>query len=122
MGTPPARQFVWSAAHWITSRPCRSDQVSRVQPEPPAWALAQAAKAERQPATLPKSRSSAAARSPSASPEPPSPSKYTSCRIIELAATSSSRFSPLISNTGAVAQSRPWSRVSIAFRRRTAPP
>ena len=41
--------------------------------------------------------------------------------IIELAAISSSRFSPLTTNTGAVAKSRPASWAVIAFSRFTAP-
>src|ERR1700730_16275590 len=59
IGIAPGRPCPWSAAHWLTSRPKRSDQARIVQPEPPACALAMAVNSARQAMTLPKSRSSA---------------------------------------------------------------
>src|SRR6516162_10607727 len=40
IGAAPARPCAWSAAHWLTSRPRRSDQARVAQPEPPASAFA----------------------------------------------------------------------------------
>src|SRR5215468_1064666 len=54
--------------------------------------------------TLPKSRFSASSMAPPDMPSPPRPSKYSSCRIIELVAINSSRLSPLITNPGALAK------------------
>src|SRR4051794_21870490 len=54
MGTPSAKVWQWSAAHWLVSLPSRSDQVSRTQPEPPARALPMAANSLRQRSTEPK--------------------------------------------------------------------
>src|SRR5215467_5985687 len=58
----------------------------------------------------------------SGSSSAPSPSKYSSCRIIEFVAINSSRLRPLTRNTGAVANSSVASCAVIAFRRFTAPP
>src|SRR6266567_2846573 len=38
-GLLPARQCVWSAAHWLTSFRSRGEYVSSTQPEPPPIAL-----------------------------------------------------------------------------------
>src|ERR1700730_14793378 len=63
IGIAPGRPCAWSAAHWLTSRPRRSDQARITQPEPPASAFAMAVNSARQAMTLPKSRSSARASS-----------------------------------------------------------
>src|SRR5258708_39328144 len=39
IGVAPGRPCAWSAAHWLTSRPKRSDQARIAQPEPPARAF-----------------------------------------------------------------------------------
>src|SRR5437762_1628017 len=66
---------------------------------------------------------SASRNAVSGAPPSPSPSKYSSCRIIEFVAISSSRFSPLITNTGAVAKSTTradlsWEHDDLAGHRR----
>jgi len=77
----------------------------------------------RQAAMLPKSRVRASNSPPEAgAADAPSPSKYSSCRIMEFVAMSSSRFSPLISNPGTEAKASFASCARIAFRRLTAPP
>src|SRR5258708_16740422 len=63
IGVAPGRPCAWSAAHWLTSRPKRSDQARITQPEPPASAFAIPVNSVRQALTLPKSRSSARASS-----------------------------------------------------------
>src|SRR5215470_5666762 len=84
IGVAPGRPCAWSAAHWLTKQPRRSDQARITQPEPPASAFAIAVNWARQAMTLPKSRSSAWA-SPAggssspvggSSPCPPSASSY----------------------------------------------
>jgi hypothetical protein len=42
IGVAPGRPWAWSAAHWLTSRPKRSDHARIAQPEPPASALPKA--------------------------------------------------------------------------------
>ncbi len=57
MGVAPASVMVWSAAHWLTSRPSCGLKVKSVQPEPPPNALPMPENSAAQRAWLPKSRS-----------------------------------------------------------------
>jgi KaiC/GvpD/RAD55 family RecA-like ATPase len=115
---------------WLSQKVERNSVVRKLQilkvrgQESVPSALPMAANSERHLAIEPKSRAMASPSAPVGSPPPPSPrlSKKTSCRIIELVAISSSRFSPLSRKPGAVAGSRAASSPRIAFSRRTAPP